>query len=94
MGSSEEQESEDDKTLNEHSEGEEWSESSESADLSDDNDVTISTNKRCTKEDPNKKIKENFRWRKREPPVVDSNFHGTAFPDPPLTEISPYIYFK
>ena len=61
VGSLEEQESEDDKTLDEYSEGEEWSESSESADLSDDNDGTISRNKRCRKEDPNKKIKGNFR---------------------------------
>ena len=36
MGSSEEQESEDDKSLDEHSEGEEWSESSKSADLNDE----------------------------------------------------------
>ena len=94
VGSSEEQESEDDKTLDEHLEREEWSESSESADLSDDNDLTISRNKRYTKEDPNKKIKENFLWHKRELPVVGSTFHGKAFPDPPLTEISPYMYFK
>ena len=59
------QESEDDKILNEHSKGEEWSESRESMDLSDDGDVRISRNKLCTKENSNKKIKENFRWRKR-----------------------------
>ena len=59
------QESKDDKIVNEHSEGEEWSESCESMDLSDDGDVRISRNKLCTKENSNKKIKENFRWRKR-----------------------------
>ena len=36
MGSSEEQESEDDKSLDEHSDGEEWSESSEAADVKDE----------------------------------------------------------
>ena len=59
------QESEDDKIVNEHSEGEEWSESCESMDLGDDGDVRISRNKLCTKENSNEKIKENFRWRKR-----------------------------
>ena len=85
MCSPEEQESEDDKTLDENSEGEVWSKSSEFANLSDDSDVTISRNKRSTKEDANKK---------REQPVADSNFYGKAFPNPPLTEISPYMYFK
>lgn len=46
------------------------------------------------KEGSNKKIKENFRWRKREPPVVDSTFHGKALPGAPLTEMSTYMYFK
>ena len=94
IGLPNEQESEDDKTLDQHSEGEEWSESRESGDLSDASDVRISRNKLCTKEDSNKKIKENFCWHKREPPVADSTFHGKAFPDPPLTEISPYMVFK
>ena len=98
MGSPDEQERKDDNTFDEHSEGEECSESSEflfeSSDLSDASDVRISKNKLCTKENSNKKIKENFRGRKREPPVVDGTFHGKAFPDPPLTEISPYTYFK
>ena len=94
MGSPDQQESQGDNTLDEHSEGEEWAESSESADLSDASDIRISRNKLCTKESSNKKIKENFRWCKREPPVVDGTFHGKAFPDPPLTEISPYMYFK
>ena len=67
--------SEDDKTLDGHSKGE-WSESSESVDLSDDGVVKISRNKLCIKENSNKKVKENFGWRKREPPVVDSNFYG------------------
>ena len=69
--------------------GEEWSESCESMDLSDDGDVRMSRNKLCTKENSNKKIKEDFRWRKREPPVVDSAFHGKEFPDPLPTEKSP-----
>ena len=94
MGSPDEQENEDDNTLDEHSQGDEWPESSESADLSDASDVRISRNKLCTKENSNQKIKENFRWRKREPPVVDGTFHGKSFSDPPLTEISPYMYFK
>ena len=94
VGSPDEQESEDDKTLDEHSVGEEWSESSESVDLSDGSDVKISRNKRCTKEDSNKKLKEKIFWHKSEPPIVDSTFHVKAFPDPPLTETSPYIYFR
>ena len=56
--------------------------------------MRISRNKLCTKENSNKKIKDNFRWRKREPTVVDSTFYGKEFPDPLLTEISPYMYFK
>ena len=82
MGLPDQQESEYNNTLDGHSEGEEWSESSESADLSDASDVRISRNKLCTKENSNKKIKENFRWRKREPPVVDGTFHGKSFSDP------------
>ena len=58
-------------------------------DLSDDGIVRISRNKLCTKENSNKKIKENFRWRKREAPVVEGTFYGKEFPDPLLTEISP-----
>ena len=94
MGLPDQQESEYNNILDGHSEGEEWSESSESADLSDASDVRISRNKLCTKENSNQKIKENFRWRKREPPVVDGTFHGKSFSDPLLTEISPYMYFK
>ena len=94
MGSPDEQKSEDNKTLDEHSKGEKWSESSESADLRDDSHVRISRNKLCKKEDSNKKIKENFRWRKREPPVVDSTFHVKDVFGPLFTEISPYMYFK
>ena len=94
MGLPDQQESEYNNILDGHSEGEEWSESSESADLSDASDVRISRNKLCAKENSNQKIKENFRWRKREPPVVDGTFHGKSFSDPPLTEISPYMYFK
>ena len=94
VGLPDEQESEDNKTLDEHSEGEKWSENSESADFYDDSDVRISRNKLCKREDSKKKIKENFCWRKREPPVVDINFHTKEFPDPLLTEISPYMYFK
>ena len=94
MGSPDEQESEDNKTLDEHSEGEKWSESSQSVDLRDDSDVRISRNKLCKKEDSNKKVKENFRWHKKEPPVVNSTFHTKEFPDPFLTEISPYMYFN
>ena len=90
MGSPDEKESKDDKTLDEHSKREEWSESSESADLHDASDVRIL----CTKEYSNNKIKENFCWHKREPPAVDSTFQGKAFPDPPLTEIPPCMYFK
>ena len=74
MGSPDEQESEDDKTLDKHSEREEWSESSESAELSDDSDVRASRKKLCTKEDSNKKIKENFRLRKREHTCTANNF--------------------
>ena len=76
-----------------YSKGEEWSESSESVDLSDDGVAKISRNKLCTKKNSNKKVKENFRWHKREPPVVDSTFYGKEFPDPLHTEISPYMYF-
>ena len=94
MGSLHVQESEDDKTLDEHSEGEEWSERSASVDLSDDGVVRISRNKLCTKKNSNKKIKENFRLRKREPPVVASTSYGKEFPDPLLTKICPYLYFK
>ena len=94
MGSLHVQESEDDKTLDEHSEGEEWSENSEPVDLSDDGVVRISRNKLCTKENSNKKVKENFRLRKREPPVVASTSYGKEFPDPLLTKISPYMNFK
>ena len=94
MGSPDEQESEDDKTLDKHSEREEWSESSESAELSDDSDVRVSRKKLCTKEDSNKKIKENFPLCKREPPFVDSTFHGKEFPHPFLTKISPCMYCK
>ena len=98
LGSPDEQESEDNKTLDEHSEGVKWSESSESADLCDDSDVRISRNNLCKKrfkeENSNKKFKENFRWCKREPPVVDSTFHAKEFPDPLLTEMSPCMYFK
>ena len=85
--------SEDDKTLDGHSKGE-WSDSSESVDLSDDGVVRISRNKLCTKENSNNKFKENFRWRKREPPDADSTFYGKEFPDPLYTEISPCMYFK
>ena len=62
-------------------------------DLSDDGVVKISRNKLCIKENSNKKVKENFGWRKREPPVGDSNFYGKEFPDPLHTEISPCMYF-
>ena len=41
-------------------EGEEWLESSESAELSNDSDVRISRNKLYTKEDSNKKINKIF----------------------------------
>ena len=51
----------------------------ESSELSDASDVRISKNKLCTKENSNKKIKENFRGRKREPPVVDGTFHDNVF---------------
>ena len=51
MGSPDEKESKDDKTLDEHSKRKEWSESSESADLHDASDVIL-----CTKEDSNNKI--------------------------------------
>ena len=60
VGSPDKQESKDDKTLDEHTEGEEWLESSESAELSNDSDVRISRNKLCTKEDSNKKINKIF----------------------------------
>ena len=56
VGSRDEQESEDNKTLDEHSEGVNWSESSESADLCDDSAVRISRNKLGKKEDSKKKI--------------------------------------
>ena len=88
------QESGDDKTLDEHSEGEEWSESCISMNLYDDGNVRMLRNKLCTKENSNKKIKENFSWHKREPPVVDSTFHGKEFPDELLPEISPYMHLK
>ena len=60
VGSPDKQESKDDKTLDEHTEGEEWLESSESAELSNDSDVRISRNKLYTKEDSNKKINKIF----------------------------------
>ena len=53
-----------------------------------------SRNKLCTKENYNNKVKENFRWRKREPPVVDSTFYGKEFPDPFLAETFQCMYFK
>ena len=68
--------SENDKTLDEHSEGKEWWESREYVDLSDDGDVRISRSKLCTNENSNKKIKERVCWHKRVPTVVDSTFHG------------------
>ena len=58
------QESGDDKTLDEHSEGEEWSESCISMNLYDDGNLRMSRNKLCTKENSKKKIKENFSWHK------------------------------
>ena len=94
VGSPHVQQIEDDKTLDEHSKGEKGPESFEYVDLTGDGNIRISRNKLCTKENSNKEKKENFRWRKRDPPVVDSVFHGKEFPDPLLTEISPYMYFK
>jgi len=34
-----------------------------------------------------------FRWRKRNPLIVDSTFHGDPFPPPPEEEHSPLTYF-
>ena len=60
-------------------------------DLIDDDNVRISRNKLCTKENSNMK-KKKISAGVKEPPVADSTFQ--EFPDPLLTEISPYMYFK
>ena len=91
VGSPRVQQSEDDKTLDEHSDGEEWPEKFEYVDLIDDGNVRISRNKLCTKENSNMK-KKKISAGVKEPPVADSTFQ--EFPDPLLTEISPYMYFK
>ena len=41
-----------------------------------------------------RKSKKILRSHKKESLVVDSTIHGKAFPDPPLTEIFPNMYFK
>ena len=91
VGSPHVQQSEHGKTLDKHSDGEEWPENFEYVDLIDDGNVRISRNKLCTKENSNMK-KKKISAGVKEPPVADSTFQ--EFPGPLLTEISPYMYFK